>query len=102
MRKYPGEPKSLLADWLRVATPEMRTELCKRIPCPLNSLQSLAYGNRKMPRLDRGTRIVTCCNELRQEALDKMALSTEGTTSAVIPPLMTIKGLIDGVNRNDR
>jgi len=103
MRRYPGKPKSLLAEWLRYASQDMRDELCKRVDCPFNSIQSLAYGHRKMPRLDRGYRIVTACNEIRQRIIDELPNGGNDTGSAaVIPPLMTVQGLIDGVgNRHD-
>lgn len=101
MRKYPTEAKSLLGEWLRVATPEMRDDLCRRVPCPLNSLHSLSYGLRKMPRLDRGVAIVNACNAIREEAIKQLAQSNQ-LDAAVIPPMMTLQALIDGVNRNDR
>lgn len=103
MRRYPAKPKSALDAWLRFATPEMREDLCKRVGCPLNSLQALAYGNRKMPRLDRGVTIVESCNAIRQEMVDRMpTLQDDPDTSAIIPPLMKLQDLIDGASRDDR
>jgi len=125
MRRFSKKPKSLLAEWLRTATPAMRDDLCRRVPCPINSLYALASGLRDIPRFDRGVAIISACNEIRQEAIDRVAAmgdgGGDGAASAVVPPLMTIKGLlegagkrkvdsdyaelqalIDGVNRDDR
>lgn len=103
MRKYPTEARSLLGTWMRMATPAMREDLCKRVGCPENTIMSLAYGNRKMPRLDRAILIEKHCNAIRQEMIDSMpTLFADPDASAVIPPLMTLQALVDGANRGDR
>jgi len=104
MRKYSTEPRSVLALWWRIATPEMRKDLCTRVGCPENTIDSLAYGHRKMPRLDRALAIMKHCNDIRQEMITRITpeLDKLENTSAVIPPLMTLQALVDGANRGER
>lgn len=103
MRRFSKKPKSLLAEWLRTATPAMRDDLCRRVPCPINSLYALASGLRDIPRFDRGVAIISACNEIRQEAIDRVAAmgDGDGATSAVVPPLMTVKGLLEGARKRE-
>ena len=103
MRRFSKKPKSLLAEWLRTATPAMRDDLCRRVPCPINSLYALASGLRDIPRFDRGVAIISACNEIRQEAIDQVAAmgDSDGATSVVVPPLMTVKGLLEGARKRE-
>ena len=96
MRQYQKAAISPLHDWLRVATDSMRKDLCRRAKAPYSSIQSIAYRNRKEPRIGRGLAIVDSCNAIRQEILASISSGAVTDQSVVIPPLLTPYDLVDG------